>query len=108
MSFQVGGLVGQQGVGSRVGFVEAVTGKLGHQFENLDGFLRVHFALAATGQEFLLLRRHFLGLFFAHGAAQDVSFAQAEARQTVGDLHHLFLIDDHAVGLFQGLLQLRQ
>ena len=51
---------------------------------------------------------HFFQLFLAHGAAQQIGFAQRITRQAIGDLHHLLLVDHHAVGLFQNFLHLRQ
>ena len=59
-------------------------------------------------QEALALRGHFLGLLLPHGAAQDVGIAQRIPGQAIRDLHHLFLIHNHAVGLFQNLFQLRE
>ena len=38
----------------------------------------------------------------AHGAAQHVGFAERIAGQLLRDLHHLFLVDDDAVGLAPG------
>ena len=65
-------------------------------------------ALRGALDEALALLRHLLGLLLAHGAAQHVGLAQRVAGQAIGDLHHLFLVDDDAVGLFQDLLQLRE
>ena len=47
-------------------------------------------------------------LLFAHRAAQQVCIAQRKSSQTVRNLHHLFLVEDHAPSLGQNLLQLRQ
>ena len=63
---------------------------------------------SAAGDEFGALRRHFLFFLFAHGAAQNVGLAEREACQAVGDLHHLFLVEDDAVGLFKNVLELRE
>ena len=54
-----------------------------------------------AGEESLALLGHFLGLLLAHRAAEDVGFAQRITRHHVGNLHHLLLIQDHAVGLFE-------
>src|SRR3546814_3609266 len=43
----------------------------------------------------------------AHRAAQQIGFAKRIARQYLGGLHHLFLIDEDAVGLAQHRLQQR-
>ena len=103
-----GRLIGQQRVGAGVRFVEAVAGEFGHQIENALGLFRRNFVRGAAGQEFLALRGHLVAILLAHGAAQDVGFAEREAGQAIGDLHHLLLIEDDAVGLFQDLLQLGQ
>jgi hypothetical protein len=50
---------------------------------------------------------HLLLDLLAHGAAQEVGLAQAVARQHLGDLHHLLLIDDDAVGLLEDRLDHR-
>ena len=105
---QIRGDVRQIRVGGRVRLVEAVTGELLHQVEDLLDLLLRETLLLRAFEEALALRGHFLGLLLAHGAAQDVGFAQRIAGQAVGDLHHLFLIDDDAVGFFQDLLQLRK
>jgi hypothetical protein len=62
---------------------------------------------SGAGDEALALRVH-LGLdLLAHGAAQQVGVAERVAGQDLGDLHHLLLVDDDAVGLLQDRLQLR-
>ena len=91
-----------------MGFVESVARELGHQVEDLFGFLGVYFSRRASGQEFFALRGHFLVFLFAHGAAQQVRIAQRKPGQAVGDLHHLFLIQNDAPGFGENLLQLRQ
>ena len=46
-----------------------------------------------------------LGLdLLAHGAAQQVGAAQAVARHLLGDLHHLFLVDDDALRLVEDVV----
>ena len=53
------------------------------------------------------LRVH-LGLdLLAHGAAQQIGFAERIAGEILRDLHHLLLIDDDAVGLLQDRLEAR-
>ena len=87
--------------------VEAVAGELVDQLENVFGVrlldLVAHGALDEAG----LLLRHLALVFFAHGAAQQVGFTQREARHHLGDLHHLFLVDDDAVSLLEDRLQHR-
>ena len=105
---QVAGDVGQERVGGRVRLVEAVARELLHQVEDLLDLLLREAALERALDEALALLGHLLGLLLAHGAAQQVGLAQRVAGQAIGDLHHLFLVDDDAVGLFEDLLQLRQ
>ena len=76
---QVRGDVGQIGVSGRVRLVEAVAGELLHQVEDLlDLLLRVVPFQRALDEAVALLR-HLLGLLLAHGAAQQVGFAQRVA-----------------------------
>ena len=58
--------------------------------------------------ETLALLRHLLGVLLAHGAAQQVGFTERVSREPVGDLHHLFLVHDHAQRLRQDFFQFRQ
>ena len=62
------------------------------------------FLVRALNKSFSL-SRHFLWVFFAHGAPQNIRVAHAIAAEHLGDLHDLFLIDDDAVGVFQNRLQ---
>ena len=71
-------------------------------------FLGGIFALRGAFDKALALLRHFLGLLLAHGAAEQIGFTQGVSGEAVGDLHHLFLIHDHAQRLLQNLLQFRQ
>ena len=61
-------------------------------------------ALAALLEDIALLG-HFLGLLLAHEPAQHISAAQGVSRQFLGDLHHLLLVQDDAVGRLQDGLQ---
>ena len=44
-------------------------------------------------------------MLLAHGLAQNVGLSQRKAGHLAGDLHHLFLVDDDAIGLLENLLQ---
>ncbi len=105
MGFEIAGDEGEVGVGEGVGFVEAVAGELLHEVEGFGGLLFVVAALGGAGEEAGALLGHLLGVLFAHGAAEDVGFAERIAGQAVGDLHHLFLVDHDAVGLFENFLE---
>ena len=103
-----GGLIGEQRVGGGVALVEAVGGELGHRVEDRVGELGDRCPRAtAPVDEGLALGVH-LGLdLLAHGAAQKIGTAQRVAGELLGDLHHLFLVDDDAVGLLQDRLEQR-
>ena len=42
--------------------------------------------------------RHLFGLFLTHRPPQHICSAQRVTPNKLGDLHHLFLIHDHAIG----------
>jgi hypothetical protein len=89
-----------------VRLVEAVLGELGHQVEKMLGqCFRVAFFLGAFTENATVLG-HFLGLFLAHGAAQHVGATQRVTADDLRDLHHLFLVHDHAVGRLQASFQI--
>ena len=81
-----GGLVGEKSVGAGVRLVEAVAGEFFHQVEDTDGFFVGNFILVAAGEELGALRGHFFLFLFAHGAAQDIGFAEGKAGEAIGDL----------------------
>ena len=97
---EVGGLVGDDGVGGGVGFVEPVAGELLEQVEHLVRLGRADLVLlGAALHEGLALQDHLLELLLAHRAAQEVRAAERVAGEDLGRLHHLLLVDEHAVGL---------
>ena len=51
---------------------------------------------------------HLLGIFLAHGAAQQIGFAEGVAGEHVGDLHDLLLVDDDSQGLLEQGFQFGQ
>ena len=88
-----------------MGFVEAVTGEFLHQVEDVTGKVRIDIVARATFDETATLLGHFLGLFLTHGPTQHVRAAEGVAGHDLGDLHHLFLIQDDAVGRRQYRLE---
>ncbi len=102
----VGGLIGDQRVGGGVALVEAVVGEALEQLEDRLGLPAVEPALDAAGHEAAALRLHLLADLLAHGAAQQVGFAERIAGEHLRRLHHLLLIDDDAEGLAQDRLEL--
>ena len=87
-------------VSSRMGFVEAVAGKLLEQIKNLVGFGRwdvVH--PGTTFDENIALLGHFFGLLLAHRAPQKIRAAERVTREHLRRLHNLLLINHDAVRL---------
>jgi len=105
IGLEVGRLVGHQGIGSRMALVKTVTGKVGHQVEDVAGHIGGYSLLCGTGQELLPLGSNNLRLFLAHGPAQKIGLAEAETGQVAGNLHDLLLIEDNPIGLGQNWLQ---
>ena len=88
--------------------VEAVAGKLLHQVKDALGFFLGDPVGSASGHELGALRGHLFLLLLSHGAAKDVRFSKRKTRQEIGDLHHLFLVQDDAVGFLKNVFQLRK
>ena len=94
---QVRGLVRDERVRRGVRLVEAVAGE---ELEEGEDVLRVLLGDAVRARpvdEGALLLRHLLGLLLAHRAAEEIGAAERVARERLGDLHHLLLVDDDAV-----------
>ena len=87
--------------------VEAVIGEFGEKIEDFIGLGLGHAALDRAVDETGALGVHLRLDLLAHGAAQHVGFAERIAGQHLGDLHHLFLIDDDAKRLLEHRLDLR-
>ena len=81
-----------------MGFIEAVAGKLLHQIKDLHGQTGFNALTLGTILKHRALLGHFLRLLFAHGPAQQICTPQGIAREFLGYLHHLFLIQNDAVG----------
>ena len=98
MGFEPCGLIGNQGVGGGVGFVETVAGEFFHVVEDFVGFFaRNALFCRAFGEDFSVFH-HFFGFFLTHGAAQQVRAAERVTADNLRRLHHLFLIHHNAVG----------
>src|SRR6185436_13789340 len=63
-------------------------------------------ALDRAFDEVLALRLHLRTDLLAHGATEQIGLAERIAGEDLRGLHHLFLIDDDAIGLFQDRLKL--
>ena len=98
--------IGDQGLADHT-LVEPIPGKLLHQVEDVRGNGAIDPAPLCTLLEDGALLGHLLGLLLAHGAAQQVGPAERIAGQDLGDLHHLLLVEDDAVGGLEHRLQVR-
>ena len=107
MRLQIGGLIGDHGVGRAVRLVEAILGELGHLIVELFRLVGGDPLLASPRDKFLPQLRHLLRLFLPHGLAQPIRVGRRKSRQFHGDLHDLLLIQDHAIGIIENLFQLR-
>ena len=105
VGLKVSGLVGDQGIGRGVGLVEAVARELVDLIEDPGGRRLRNVARHGAVDEGLALGRHFRLDLLAHGPAQEVGGGQAEAREDLGDLHHLLLIDHDPGGLLENALE---
>ena len=97
MRFQPRRLVRHQAIRRGVGFVEAVTGEFFYQVENVTGN-SASMLLSRTFNETASLLGHFFRFFLTHGATQHVRTTEGVTGHDLGNLHHLFLIQDDAVG----------
>ena len=108
MRLEISRLVGHHGIGGGVGFIESVAGEFLQQVENLVGlFLRDIVGLGTTLHEQRTLFLHYLDLLFTHRPAQQVRTPEGVAGQNLGRLHHLFLINQNAVGFLRDRLEQR-
>ena len=88
--------------------VEAVAGELVDQVEDLVALLLGDVVdLLAAVDEQLALVLHLLGLLLAHRPAHEVGAAEREAGQLLRGHHDLLLVDEHAVGLAEDVLEQR-
>ena len=107
VGLHVSRLVGDQGIGGCVGFVEAVTGEFTDLFENIVGLGFWNALADGTVDEGLALLRHLRADFLAHGPTQDIGAAKRIPRQLLCDLHHLFLIDHDTEGFLEDSFERR-
>ena len=104
---EIGRLPGHQRVGRAVRLVEAVVREMREQVENRRGQSRRDMIGLAAVEEVLLLSHQDFSLFLAHGAAQQISLPEAEAREHLHDLHDLLLVEHDAEGLLEDGLKRR-
>ena len=106
VGFEETGLVAENGVGGRVGFIETVAGEFVEDVEDRVGgfFVDLVHALGAF-DEFGPFLGHGVGVFFTHGAAEHVGAAEGVAGDDLGGFHDLLLVDHDAVGLAADFLE---
>ncbi|MBA7617258.1 hypothetical protein ES703_24572 [subsurface metagenome] len=101
VGFQVSRLVGHEGIGGGVALVKSVLGKASHELKNISSRVLNHTIFAGPFKKVGLHAGHSLRFLFPHGPAQDIGLGQAEPGNGVGNLHHLLLVDNDAIGLIQ-------
>ena len=102
---QPGRLIADHRIGGRMGFVEAIVCEFLQQVKDLARLRRRNaVGLRRALDELRAFLCHFLGNLLAHRAPQQVRPAQAVSRHDLGNLHHLFLIDDDPLGFFQDMV----
>ena len=87
--------------------VEAVGSEFFDQVEDLTRDLLRRPQSSGPIRELLLQGGHEVLVFLSHRPPHQVGLRQCEAGDIAPDLHHLLLIDDHAVRLAQNGFQLR-
>ena len=106
VGFEKGSLKGDKGISGAMGLVEPVTTELFHQIEKGLGFIFFVAIFHSPLYEALTVLSHHGSNLLPHRLAKTVCFSHGITGQSAGDLHHLFLIDDDTVGIFQDRLQI--
>ena len=108
MRLQPGGLIGDQRVSGGVALVETVARELVDHVEQLVGLGRRDLVVRrAALDEDRALGIHLRLDLLAHRAAQQVGFAERVAGEHLRGLHHLFLVDEDAVGFGEDAFEQR-
>ena len=110
-----GCLIGNYGIGRRVGFVKGIFGEINHLIKDLIchllGYTTFYAAIHTLGliaiDKILPLFLHHVPFFLGHGTSYQVAPAKGVPGQFHDDLHYLFLINDTAVGGRKDLFQFR-
>ncbi len=88
-------------------FVKTVTGKFFHQVKNTDCQFRINTLFFSALFKNRTLLGHLLGFFLTHCPPQHVRTAEGITGEHLGDLHHLFLIHNHAISRLKHGLKAR-
>ena len=103
--FQPSGLIGNQRIGNRVGFVKTITGKLLHQVKDMASLFCLNPVGGSTRQKYLSLHGHFFRFLLTHRTPEQVGISERIPGQNLRNLHHLLLIQHDTKGVFQYLFQ---
>ena len=99
MRFQPSGLEREHRVARRVGLGEGVARELLHLIEdvvgNAPGRRRRR---PVPAKNMVRMVAHFRRLFLRHGATQQIRLAERKTGESLRHVHHLLLIEHHAVG----------
>ena len=104
MALEITRPIGNQSVTDAVSLVERIPGKGFDKVENRGCQALLKPFRGCPSHEFFSFLSHQRSNLFAHGFADDVSFAQSVSSELLQNQQHLILIDDDAVsGLEDGL-----
>ena len=104
---QVGRLVSHVGICGSMALVECVPAEREHRIPHLLNQGHVIALVNALLEKFRLEFLHLFGHLFGHDAADVVSATQRVPAQNLGKLHHLFLVNNHAIRFTKHLFQIR-
>ena len=105
VGLEIGRLISDQRISSRVALVKAVTSKLEDPIPKILGILFCKPQIESPLKELLLIGCDNRFFFLADGFDTRVGFGQLDSAQAIQDPHNLFLVDHHTVGLFEDFLQ---
>ena len=88
-----------------MGFVKSVPGEFLHQVKDLNRQFTINAVFSRAFFESASLLGHLFRLFLTHCTTQHVRAAEGIAGKHLGNLHHLFLIQNDAVGWLKHRLQ---
>ena len=106
MRFEIRRLISDERVTRRMTSVESVASKRLDEGKNLLSDFFADTGFFAARDKFLALFFNEIENFLAHRFAQNVRFSEREPCKRLRDLHHLFLIHRHAVGVLQNRFEI--
>ena len=106
VGLEVGGLVGDIGVGRGMGLVETVLGEILHRIVYLFRLPLGDTVCDSTFNEFFTHFCHLVHYLLAHRLPELIGLSHTEPAEFMGYPHHLLLIEDCPVGLPENSLKL--